>query len=112
MWLEGRQTRSPDFAPWGWGQVLLWTVLGTLGCVAVALLVDSINFPNLAPDQLQRAVLIDVLVPIALAGPLLFLLLDKLRRVGLAHDLYAQKVGTDELTGLLSRATFLQEIEE
>ncbi|MGV3491145.1 MAG: GGDEF domain-containing protein [Devosia sp.] len=92
--------------------MLLWTVLGTLGCVAVALLVDSINFPNLTPEELQRAILIDVLVPIALAGPLLFLLLDKLRRVGLAHDRYAQQVGTDELTGLLSRATFLQEIEE
>ncbi len=78
----------------------------------MALLVDSFNFPALSPEQLSRAILTDVLVPIGLAGPLLFLLLNKMRRLTLAQDQLVQLAGTDGLTGLLTRATFIHEVEE
>ena len=92
--------------------MLLWTALGTLGCVAVALLVDSFNFPNLTPAELQHAITIDVLVPLGLAGPLLFVLLNKMRRMSFAQDQLARHATTDDLTGLLTRAAFIQEVEE
>jgi diguanylate cyclase len=92
--------------------VLVWTLLGTLVCVAVALLVDSFNFPTLTPDGLRRAILVDVLVPIGLAAPLLLLLLARMRTFAISHDRMAHLASTDELTGLLSRAAFTQEVEE
>ncbi|MDB5539829.1 MAG: hypothetical protein JWQ89_1556 [Devosia sp.] len=101
-----------DFPPTGRGRVYLWTALGTLGCVAVALVVDSFNFPNLSPAALRRAIAVDVLVPMALAIPLLFYLLSKLRELAIAHELLRRHAATDSLTDLLNRAAFTREVEE
>jgi len=106
------KTRRLDFSPLGWGRVLLWTTLGTLGCVAAALFVDSFNFPNLAPEALRRAIAIDVLLPAGLAGPLLFFLLSKLRELAIAHELLRRHAETDSLTQLLNRAAFTRQVEE
>jgi len=101
-----------DFSPTGWGRVILWTVLGTLGCIAVAVFVDSFNFANLNPDELRRAIAVDVLVPVGLAFPLLFFLLSKLRELAIAHELLRQHAASDSLTKLLNRAAFTDEVEE
>ena len=74
-----------DFSPSGWGRVWLWTVLGTLFCVTVALYVDSFNFPTMTDEQLTRAILVNVLLPTILAGPMLFFLTSKLRELAIAH---------------------------
>ena len=56
-------------------------ISGTLFCVAVALLVDSPNFSHKDPAQLQRAIMVTILLPTFLAGLLLFLLLGKIRHL-------------------------------
>lgn len=101
-----------DFSPTGQGRVYLGTALGTLGCIAVALLVDSFNFHNLSPAALRWSIAIDILVPIALAVPMLYLLLSKLRQLATAHDLLRRHAATDTLTDLLNRGAFTREVEE
>ncbi len=101
-----------DFSPTGWGRVFLWTVLGAVGCAAVTLFVDSFNFHNLGPDALRWSITLDVLVPLGLAGPILFFLLSKLRELAIAHELLRRHASTDTLTELLNRGAFTREVEE
>jgi diguanylate cyclase len=100
-----------DFSPRGWGRVALWTTLGTLGCVAVALYVDSFNFANLGPEQLTRAILTDILVPIGLAVPMLLFMTIKLRQLAIAHHDLATYASTDSLTAVLNRGAFTALVE-
>jgi diguanylate cyclase (GGDEF)-like protein len=82
------------------------TLTGTLFCVAIALLVDSSNFPNLTEEGLRRAIMINTMVPTLLAGPLLFLLLSKIRQLAIAHEQMAVLATTDSLTAVLNRGAF------
>ncbi len=101
-----------DFSPTGWGRVILWTALGTIACIAVALFVDSFNFPSLDPDQLARAIATDIIVPTLLAVPIIFFLLSKLRELAIAHEQLRHLAATDQLTNLLNRGAFTREVEE
>lgn len=101
-----------DFSPSGRGRVILWTVLGTLGCIFAALFVDSFNFHNLDPDSLRWAIALDVLLPMALAGPIIFFLLSKLRELAIAHQQLRRQAATDSLTTTLNRGAFTAEVEE
>jgi diguanylate cyclase (GGDEF)-like protein len=101
-----------DFSPAGWGRVILWTALGTLGCVAVALFVDSFNFENLSPAALRWAITLDVLLPVVLAGPIIFFLTSKLRELAIAHEQLRRYADVDSLTELLNRAAFTRQVEE
>ena len=101
-----------DFSPTGWGRVILWTALGAIGCVAVALFIDQFNFPSLSPDQLTRAVATDIAVPLLLAVPILFFLLSKLRELAVAHEQLRRHAATDALTNVLNRSAFTREVEE
>ena len=101
-----------DLSPTGKGRVYLWTALGTLGCIAVALLVDSFNFHNLDAQALRWSIAIDILLPIGLAAPILYFLLSKLRELAIAHELLRRHAATDTLTDLLNRGAFTREVEE
>ena len=95
-----------DWSNRGWARVIVSTAVGTLGCVAVALYVDSFNFPNLTAEELVRAVAVDILVPVGLAGPLLFLLTSKIRQLAIAHQQMTVLATTDSLTAVLNRGAF------
>lgn len=101
-----------DFSPTGRGRVALWTALGAAGCIAVALFIDSFNFPGMDPAQLTRAIATDLLVPIVLAVPILYFLLSKMRELAIAHQLLRRHADTDGLTELLNRSAFTREVEE
>jgi diguanylate cyclase len=100
-----------DFSPRGWGRVVLWTVLGTLACVAVALYVDSFNFPNLDRGELTRSILVDIFVPIGLAVPMLLFLTIKMRELAIAHFEIAKLASMDSLTSVLNRGAFTALVE-
>lgn len=100
-----------DLSPLGKGRTYLVTIVVTLLCVAAALFVDSFNFGTMTPDRLARAVLIDVLLPTALAAPLIFFFMSKLRELALAHERLAIFASTDQLTGILNRAAFTTLLE-
>jgi diguanylate cyclase (GGDEF)-like protein len=100
-----------DFSARGWGRVILWTVLGTAVCVAVALYVDSFNFPGMSEEEFTRAILVNVLLPIVLAVPMLLFLTIKLRELAIAHDQLARYAATDSLTSVLNRGAFTSLVE-
>jgi diguanylate cyclase (GGDEF)-like protein len=95
-----------DFSARGWGRVLGWTALGALGCVAVALYVDSFNWPGLDGTARTRAMLTDLIVPTILAVPMLLFLLIKLRELAIAHEDLARLASIDSLTAVLNRGAF------
>lgn len=103
--------RTLDFSARGWGRVILWTSAGTVLCIAVALYVDHFNFPNLDPDQLRRAIAVNILVPLGLATPMLAFLTIKLRELAIAHDQLARHAATDSLTAVLNRGAFTSLVE-
>jgi len=95
-----------DYSPRGWGRVILWTVLGTLGCIAVALSVDSFNFMLLDEEQRTRAIFTDILLPLLLAPPLLLFFTSKLRELAIAHHELSIVASKDSLTSVLNRGAF------
>ena len=95
-----------DFSARGWARVLLWTVIGTIFCVAMALYVDSFNFDGMSDERRGRAILIDVLLPTFLAGPLILFFTMKLRELAITHYRLSVLAATDSLTSVLNRGAF------
>jgi diguanylate cyclase (GGDEF)-like protein len=100
-----------DFSPTGLPRVYFGTALITLTCVGISVLVDSFNFVNLDADALRRSLIVDVLLPVCLAGPLLFLLLSKVRQLALSHHELSIIASTDSLTAVLNRGAFTMLVE-
>src|SRR5215217_4740592 len=98
--------RAWDFSALGWGRVILVTLAGTILCVTAALLVDSFNFPRLDQGARVQAIVVDIVLPIVLAAPMLSFLMAKLRELAIAkHDLTIL-ASTDSLTQVLNRGAF------
>ncbi|MCT7377444.1 GGDEF domain-containing protein [Chelativorans salis] len=89
-----------------------WTILGTAGCIAVAV---SINYALFLPyDEVvrKRAILSAVVIPILLAGPLFFYLTLKLRELAIVNYKLADAAATDFLTRCLNRGSFSARVEK
>jgi diguanylate cyclase len=95
-----------DLSAEGWGRVIVYTVLGTLVCVAAALYVDSFNFAMYDDAQRTRAIIVDIVLPIILAVPLLLFFTSKLRDLAIAHKKLTIYASTDALTQVMNRAAF------
>jgi diguanylate cyclase (GGDEF)-like protein len=95
-----------DLSAESWGRVIVYTVLGTLVCVAAALYVDSFNFALYDEAQRTRAIVVDVALPIVLAVPLLLFFTGKLRELAIAHKTLTIYASTDALTQVMNRAAF------
>jgi diguanylate cyclase (GGDEF)-like protein len=106
------RTKRIDLSPQSWGRVIVWTAAGSAACVAVTLLVDAFNLVDLTDPQRFRGVLIDVLLPLALAVPLLLFFTSKLRELAIAHAQLASMARTDSLTNVLSRGAFTASVED
>lgn len=101
MWLN-----KLDWSAQGWPRVFLWTILGTLGCIAAATWVDSFNFATLDDKAIARALLTDIGLPTLLAAPLIFFFSSKLRELAIANHRMSILAATDSLTGVLNRGAF------
>lgn len=95
-----------DLSAEGWGRVIVYTVVGTLVCVAAALYVDSFNFAQYDEATRRRAILIDIGLPIVLAVPLLLFFTSKLRELAIAHKKLTIYASTDALTQVMNRGAF------
>lgn len=100
-----------DWSARGWPRVVLGTIGGTLACIAIALFVDSFNFASKTPSQLTEAILVNILLPLGLAGPLLFYFSSKLRELAIANYKMAIIAATDSLTTVLNRGAFTLMVE-
>jgi diguanylate cyclase len=101
MWLKGL-----DWSSTGRTRVYFWTLAGTLACIAIALAVDYPNYSVLEPAGRNRALLVNVFLPMALAGPALYVLTSKIRQLALAQDRLTILASTDSLTAVLNRGAF------
>jgi len=95
-----------DLSAQGRARVVLWTVLGTVGCIAVTLLCDSFSWGVLDGAERFRSISLDVIVPVILAGPLLYFFSSKLRELAIAHQALAVHASIDGLTNVLNRWAF------
>jgi diguanylate cyclase len=95
-----------DLSAESWGRVIVYTVLGTLVCVATSLYVDSFNFALYDDTTRLRAVVVDIVLPIILAVPLLLFFTSKLRDLAIAHKRLTIYASTDSLTQVMNRAAF------
>jgi len=105
---KGRQfvLERLDFSARGRVRVVLWTVCGTLGVMAVALGFDSLNFASFDDGQRVRSIITDLVVPLAVGAPLLYFFSSKLRELAIAHHDLAIHASTDSLTSVLNRGAF------
>jgi diguanylate cyclase (GGDEF)-like protein len=94
-----------DFSPRGLGRVAAVTILGTLLCIAVPLVVD-VFIVRPAPQPWHEELWTDVLIPIILAVPLLLILSLKMRALAIAHAQLQVIASTDSLTAVLNRGAF------
>ncbi|MEO6015602.1 MAG: GGDEF domain-containing protein [Devosia sp.] len=100
-----------DLSPQSWGRVIASTIIGTVGCVSIALYVDSFNFAALDDAARLRAILTDIFVPMLLAVPLLLFFTGKLRELAIAHQRLTVYASTDGLTQVMNRAAFSTLVE-
>jgi len=99
-----------DWSARGWPRVFAFTFLGTAFCVAVAFAYDGYSFVtgtwHWGNDPLNNLIL-----PLVLAAPLLFLLLSKMRLLAIAHHELMSVASTDGLTSLLNRRAFTEMVD-
>lgn len=100
-----------DFSSTGRARVIIVTIAGMVFCAAAALLVDSFNFPGMSRNEIARAIVIDVILPSLLAGPLLFLLMSKIRQLAIAQRDLSILATTDSLTAVLNRGGFTMMVD-
>src|SRR3990167_5663982 len=86
------------------------TALGTVICIAVAFAVDSYDMATgrwrWGADPVNNFV-----IPVLLAPPFFFLLLDKMRQLAIAHTELMTVATTDGLTSLLNRRAFTEMVD-
>lgn len=94
------------------GRARVWALmaLGTLVCIAVAFTFDSYEFSTGSWRWGQDPVN-DLVIPLILAPPFFFLLLEKMRQLAVAHNELMTVAATDSLTSLLNRRAFTEMVD-
>ncbi|WP_291207564.1 GGDEF domain-containing protein [Hyphomonas sp.] len=99
-----------DWSARGRARVWLLMALGTLICVAFAFAIDSFDVATgrwrWGSDPVNNFV-----IPVLLAPPFFFLLLDKMRQLAVAHTELMTVASTDSLTSLLNRRAFTELVD-
>jgi len=90
----------------GWKMTTRWTVVGTLCCVIFSVCFNAIIFQDLGPTAYNRGIMVAIILPILLAGPLFFFLTTKLRELSRLNHRLNDAVSVDHLTRVLNRGAF------
>ena len=99
-----------DWSSRGRARTYTGTFLGTVLCIAFTLVFDSFSFATMS-WRWGNEPLNDVVIPLLLAPPLLFFLLDKMRQLAVAHRELMTVAATDGLTSLLNRRAFTEMVD-
>ncbi|MDF1599226.1 GGDEF domain-containing protein [Mesorhizobium sp. YIM 152430] len=89
-----------------------WTILGTLGCLAISLAWNWLAFRHMDALALRQGLISATVLPIILAGPLFFYLTLKLRELASANHQLAELASTDHLTKCLNRRALVGNVEQ
>lgn len=99
-----------DWSPRGRARVWLLMTLGTLACIGLAFAIDSFDFATgrwrWGSDPVNNFV-----IPVLVAPPIFFVLLDKMRQLAIAHSELMTVASTDSLTSLLNRRAFTELVD-
>lgn len=95
-----------------WFRLARWTVLGTLGCMAVSLAFNTVAFLGHSPEATRQGLISAAIIPVILAGPLFFYLTLKLRELAIVNHKLAVVASTDSLTACLNRGAFSARVDE
>jgi diguanylate cyclase (GGDEF)-like protein len=99
-----------DWSSRGRARAVFLTVVGTLICIAFAFAFDSYSFASgvwrWGSDPLNN-----LIIPLALAPPFLFYLLNNTRQLAIAHHELMTIAATDSLTSLLNRRAFTEMVD-
>lgn len=93
-------------SPAGWKMTIRWTLVGTLCCVIFSVCFNAIVFQDLGPTAYNRGILVAIILPVLLAGPLFFFLTTKLRELSRMNHRLNDAVSMDHLTRVLNRGAF------
>ena len=96
----------------GWRNILLWTVAGTLGCIAFSVLFNTIVFSDQSDEARLLGVKVAVILPTLLAGPLFFYLTLKMRELARVNHRLNTLAREDGLTGLLNRSALIDAVRQ
>ena len=94
-----------DWSAKGWARVYALTALGTAACIAFSFAFDSYSFLS-GTWQWGSDPINNLLIPLLIAPPFFFLLLNKMRLLAIAHQELMTLATTDALTSLLNRRAF------
>ncbi len=83
-----------------------WTVLGTIGCLSVAIAFNAALFWRYDAEIFALGMVSATVLPVILAGPLFFYLTLKLRELAIANHRLGDIASRDALTGCLNRGAF------
>lgn len=92
----------------GWKMTTRWTVIGTLCCIIFSVCFNAIVFRDLSSEAYQRGIIVAVILPTLLAGPLFFFLTTKLRELSRLNHRLNDAVSVDHLTRVLNRGAFTE----
>ncbi|MBS9721305.1 GGDEF domain-containing protein [Tianweitania sp. BSSL-BM11] len=88
-----------------WPQIILFTVLGTLLCIALAFIIDCFSFEHWR-FQWGSDPQNNIIIPGLIAPPIFFFLLSRMRELAIAHRQLQLLASTDSLTDCLTRRAF------
>jgi diguanylate cyclase (GGDEF)-like protein len=95
-----------------WVKLAQWSILGTLGCIAIAVSVNYVLFTRFAPEGLAVSIFSAILIPVVLGGPLFLILNLKLRELAVVNHRLRELASFDGLTGCLNRGAFTRAVED
>jgi diguanylate cyclase len=96
----------------GWRTLVTWTVAGTLGCILFAVTFNYFAFSDLNHSAMSRGIIVAVVLPILLAGPLFFFLTLKLRELSRLNYQLNELATKDFGTGLLNRRALIMRVND
>jgi diguanylate cyclase (GGDEF)-like protein len=89
-----------------WSSVGRWTLIGTLFCMVVSLIVNVVLFGDLGGRALERAMVSAILIPAIVGMPLFLFLGMRVRGLALSNIRLGLVARTDSLTSCLNRGAF------
>jgi diguanylate cyclase len=99
--------RRCDFSRSGRARVALVTIAGTLGCMAVALLVVSYTTQFMEGSARTLTIASAFLIPIVMSAPIFYYFASTLRQLAIAHRALTIIAAQDSLTTCLNRGAFI-----
>jgi diguanylate cyclase len=106
MWIK-----TIDWSRRGRAQVWFWTIFGTFLAVLITSVVDTANITLFPGVNRTRDILTDILLPMFLASPAIFMLTSKIRELAIVHHELSIVASTDNLTAVLNRGAFTMLVE-